>query len=146
MSESNENSRWYPEHPFVGVGAAVIRDGSLLMVKRAKEPNKGKWSIPGGGVEIGETLYEAAVRVTLEECSIKIEIERLLGTVDNIVRDDSGRVKFHFVIIDFRGRYISGEAKAQSDAGDCRWVPVEDIERMDTPANLREMLKRNGII
>jgi 8-oxo-dGTP diphosphatase len=146
MIESKENSRWYPGHPFVGVGAIVVRDGRLLMVRRAKEPYKGMWSIPGGGVELGETLFEAAARETMEECSIEIKVERVIDTVDEIFRDERGRVKYHFIDIDVLGKYISGEAKAQSDAGDCRWVPVKEVEKLGVPPNLREMLKQHGII
>ncbi len=146
MTESNENSRWYPEYPRVGVGAVIIRDGHMLMVKRAKEPSKGKWSIPGGGIELGETLYEAAKREVYEECAIKVEIERLLDATERIIRDRDGRISYHFVLIDFLGRYVSGEARAQSDAGDCRWVAIKEIDSLDIPPNLRAMLKRNGII
>ena len=147
MAESQENSRrWYPDHPWVGVGVVVIRDGRLLTVKRGKEPYKGKWSIPGGGIELGETLYEGAQREVLEECSVKVEIERVLDTVDEIIRDEKGRVKYHFIDIDVLGRYVDGESKAQSDAAECRWVALKEIERLDIPSNLRDMLKRNGII
>ena len=147
MAESTENkSRWYPDHPWVGVGVVVILDGRLLKVKSGKERNKGKWSIPGGGVELGETVYEAAVRETLEECSLHVEILKVIDTADNIVQDDSGRIKYHFTIIDLLGRYVSGEVKAQSDAAECRWVVLEEIESLDITAILREMLKRNGII
>ena len=146
MRGKNENSRWYPPYPMVGVGAVVVRDGKLLMVKRSKEPSKGKWSIPGGGVELGETLDEAVVRETSEECSIKIEVEKLLDATQNILRDKNGSVKYHFVIIDFAGKYISGEAKAQSDAGECRWVPLKEITTLDVTSTLRDMLVRNGVI
>jgi 8-oxo-dGTP diphosphatase len=147
MAEYPEkNRRWYPEHPWVGVGAAVIRDGRLLMVKRGNEPNQGKWSIPGGAIELGETLQEAAVREVLEECSVRIEIERILDAAQNIIRDEKGRVKFHFVLVDFIGRYVSGETKARSDAEECRWVPLEEIENMDITAALGEMLKWHKII
>ncbi|MGD0795082.1 MAG: NUDIX hydrolase [Dehalococcoidales bacterium] len=146
MSESTDSGRWYPRNPMVGVGAVVIRDRSLLMVKRAQEPSLGKWSIPGGGVELGETLYEAVKREVFEECSVTIEIERLLDATENIIRDKNGRVKFHFVLVDFVGRYINGEVLAQSDAGECRWVDLKEVEGMDIPLTLHDVLKRNGII
>jgi 8-oxo-dGTP diphosphatase len=147
MNDTQENSRRrYPDHPFAGVGAVVIREGRLLMVKRGQEPNKGKWSIPGGGIELGETIYEAAARETLEECSVQVEIMRVLDAADNIVRDEDGRIRYHYVIIDLLGRYISGEAKAQTDAAECRWVALTEIEKLDITSNLRDMLKRNRII
>lgn len=147
MDETEKGEgRWYPEYPRVGVGMVVIRDGRMLMVRRAKEPSKGKWSIPGGAIELGETLHEAVVRETMEECSVKIGVERLLDTAETIIRDDSGQVKYHFVMIDFLGRYVSGEIKAQSDAGECRWVALKEIDGMDIPSTLRAVLKRHGII
>jgi 8-oxo-dGTP diphosphatase len=146
MRGTNENRRWYPQNPMVGVGAVVVTDGKLLMVKRAKEPSKGKWSIPGGGIEVGETLEEAVERETLEECSIKVKVEKLLDATQNILRDENGRVKFHFVIVDFVCKYISGVARARSDAGECRWVPQKEIETLDVSSTLRDMLKRKGVI
>jgi 8-oxo-dGTP diphosphatase len=143
--EFSENRR-YPEYPRAGVGAVIIRDGSLLMVRRAGEPNKGKWSIPGGLIELGETIREAAVREVLEECSVNVEIMRVLDSVDNIVRDEGGRILYHYVITDLLARYAGGEAKAQSDAAACRWVPLEEIEKLDVVPLLRDMLKRKGII
>jgi 8-oxo-dGTP diphosphatase len=147
MAESQEKvSRWYPDHPFVGVGVVVIRDGRMLMIKRGKEPYKGQWSIPGGAMELGETLFQAAARETLEESSVGVEIERVLDTVDEIIRDERGRVKYHFIDIDVLGKYVGGEAKAQTDAAECRWVALGEIEHLGIPPNLLEMLKRNGII
>jgi 8-oxo-dGTP diphosphatase len=128
------------------VGAVIIRDGRQLMVRRAHEPNKGRWSIPGGLVELGETLREAAAREVLEECSLKVEITRVLDGVDNIVRDKDGRIRYHYVITDLLGRYAGGEIKAQSDAAACRWVPLAAIEKLDVVPVLRDMLKRNGIV
>jgi 8-oxo-dGTP diphosphatase len=141
-----DEGRRYPAYPRVGVGAVVIRDGQILMVKRAREPNKGKWSVPGGLIELGETVYEAAAREVFEECSVKIEIIRVLDTVDNIVRDENGRVQYHYTIIDLLGRYISGEAVAQSDAAECRWVALKEIARLDITPLLRDVLQRQAII
>ena len=141
-----KNSRWYPNHPWVGVGVVVLRDGQLLMIKRGKDPYKGQWSIPGGAVELGETLYEAAERETFEESAVNVKIERVLDTVDEIFRDEKGRIKYHFIDIDVCGKYNSGEATAKTDAAECRWVDLNEIEKMDIPSNLRDMLKRNGII
>ena len=146
MAREIETQRWYPGHPWVGVVAVVVREGKMLMVRRAKEPSKGKWSIPGGAVELGETLYIAAERETLEETSITVKAERVLDSEDIIIRDENGRVKYHFVDVSVLARYVSGEPKAQSDAGECRWVALEDIAKMDIPASLRDMLKKNGII
>ena len=147
MRESTEkDNRWYPEQPIVAVGAVVFKEGKILTIKRSQEPSKGKWSIPGGRVELGETVYEAAKREALEECSIEIEIERLLDSVDNIIRDEEGRIKYHFVIIDLLARYVGGEIKAQSDAEECRWVTPQELVELDITPMLRAMLKRQKII
>jgi 8-oxo-dGTP diphosphatase len=146
MNESPEKeNRWYPETPIPAVGAVVFKEGKILTVKRGHEPGKGKWSIPGGRVELGETTFEAAVREVREECSIEVEIERVLDSVDNIIRDEDGRIKYHFVIIDLLARYVSGQIKAQSDAEECRWVTPRELVKLDITSMLREMLKRTGL-
>ena len=147
MRESTEkDNRWYPEQPIVAVGAVVFKEGKILTIKRSQEPSKGKWSIPGGRVELGETVYEAAKREALEECSIEIEIERLLDSVDNIIRDEEGHIKYHFVIIDLLAKHVSGEIKARSDADECRWVTPQELAELDITPMLRNMLKHNRII
>jgi len=147
MSESAErDGRWYPEQPIAVVGAVVFKEGKILMIKRAQEPSKGKWSIPGGIIELGETAFEAARREVTEECSIEVEIERVLDSVDNIIRDEEGRIKYHYVIIDLLARYVDGEIRAQSDAEECRWVTPQELMELDITPMLRDMLKRQKII
>ncbi|MHB8104705.1 MAG: NUDIX hydrolase [Dehalococcoidales bacterium] len=147
MKETIPNdSRLYPRLPIAGVGAVVINKERLLLVKRGNEPNKGKWSIPGGGIELGETIFEAAKREVLEECSVKVEIIRVLDAVDNIIRDDDGRIRYHYVIIDLLGDYVSGDIKAQSDAAACGWFTPDEVIGMDITPILRAMLERHGII
>src|SRR4030042_166125 len=94
------DSRWYPQYPMVGVGGLVFKEGQMLLVKRSQEPSKGKWSIPGGRLELGETISEAVKREVFEECGVQIEIVRILDVTDNILRDDDGRIRYHFVLID----------------------------------------------
>ena len=147
MDESPaKDNRWYPETPIPAVGAVVFKEGKILTIKRGQEPGRGKWSIPGGRVELGETTFEAAVREVREECSIEVEIERVLDSVDNIIRDEDGRIKYHFVIIDLLARYVGGEIKAQSDAEECRWVTPQELIKLDLTPLLRDMLKRTGLI
>lgn len=147
MSELlTEDSRQYPEVPIPAVGAVVFKEGKILTIKRGNEPSKGKWSIPGGRVELGETTCDAARREVMEECSIEVEIERVLYSVDNIIRDEDGRIKYHFVIIDLLAKYVSGEIKAQSDALECRWVTPQELLKLDISPMLREMLERTGLI
>ena len=149
-SEPNEpqanDDRWYPQAPITGVGGIIQKDGKVLLVKRGKEPNKGKWTVPGGVVELGETLHEALQREVREECSIDIEVESVVDTFDAINRDADGRVHYHFVIIDFRARYVSEELKAGSDAAECRWVAPEEIPALETTPSLPAVLKKAGIL
>lgn len=141
-----DSNRWYPEAPIVAVGAVVFKEGKILTIKRLQEPNKGKWSIPGGRIELGETVYQAARREVKEECSIEVEIERVLDSVDNIIRDEGGHVKYHFVIIDLLARYVSGEIRAQSDAEKCKWVTPRELVQLDITPMLRDMLKRQKLV
>jgi 8-oxo-dGTP diphosphatase len=140
------DDRLYPRLPVAGVGAVVFNKGKLLLVKRANEPNKGKWSIPGGGIELGETIKEAAQREVFEECSVKIKIMRVLDAADNIVRDADGRIRYHYAIIDLLANYNGGDLKAQSDAQDCGWFTPEEVVGMDITPILRTMLEQQGII
>ena len=140
------DGRWYPETPIAAVGAVVFKNGKILTIKRGQEPNKGKWSIPGGRIELGETAYEAAQREVREECSIEVEIERVLDSANNIIRDEDGRIKYHFVIIDMLARYTSGEIKAQTDAEECKWVTPQELTELDLTPMLREMLTRQKLI
>ena len=147
MNESQDNDRrWYPEQPIAGVGVVVFKDGKILTIKRGHEPSKGKWSIPGGRIELGETVQEAGRREVREECSIDVEIERVIDAANNIIRDENGHIKYHFVIIDLLARYVRGEVEAQTDAEECRWVTPRELAELDITSSLREMLTRQGII
>ncbi len=137
---TENNDRLYPRFPIVAASAVIIRDGKVLMIKRGHEPNKGKWSIPGGKIELGETVDEAAQREVFEECNIKIEILKLLFVGENIVRDNTGRVKYHFVLIDLLAEYKSGEITAQSDAEEYRWATPEELPGLDITPQLRSLL------
>jgi 8-oxo-dGTP diphosphatase len=145
MNQPPENdSRWYPQYPMIGVHALIVKDGCVLLVKRAKEPNKGMWGIPGGRLELGETYSEAAKRELLEECSIEIEIERLLDVTDYILRDEQHRIKYHFVLLYLLARHQKGTVKAQSDAEEAKWVPFEKIAELETHPHLKVLLKKAG--
>ena len=112
--------RLYPEKPVVGVGA-LIQDGDrYLLIKRAAEPDAGLWSIPGGLVEVGEKAEEAAVREAREETGLDVEVVKLLGVVDKIVRDEDSQIKFHFVIVDYLVKPKGGSLRAASDALEAR--------------------------
>ena len=142
----DKDRRWYPEYPMVGVAAVIFREGQILLAKRGKEPSRGKWSTPGGRLELGETIFEAARREVLEECSIEIEVEHVIDADDILIHDDEGKVKYHFADIYVKAKYISGEAKAQSDVEECRWVTPQVMAGLDMPPPLREILTRHKLI
>lgn len=141
-----KDNRLYPNSPVSGVGVVVYNAERILLIKRAKEPNKGMWSIPGGAVELGETINQAAAREVLEECSIKIKIERVLDAAENMVKDEKGRIRYHYVIIDLIAKHVSGEIKAGTDAAACGWFTPEEITGMNITPILRAMFQRQGII
>ena len=112
----------------MGVGAVIIEDGRVLLVKRGHPPLAGEWSIPGGVLELGETLREAAIREAREETCLTVEPADLLGVYDRVLRDDEGRTLYHFVLIDFLCRRVSGEARAADDADEVRWFTPAEVE------------------
>jgi 8-oxo-dGTP diphosphatase len=121
------HAREYPSAPVAAVGAVVVYQGRALLVRRGSAPAKGMWVIPGGGVELGERVEDAVSREVQEECGIAIAVGPLACVVDRLDRDEHGRVRFHYVIIDYFARYQSGELKAGSDAAEARWVALADL-------------------
>lgn len=130
--------RDYPDRPIVGVGAVVVHEGRALVVRRAKEPLKGEWSIPGGAVELGETLREAAAREALEETGLIVEAGEVLEVFDSILRDPAGHTQYHYVLVDFRCRPLGGELRAASDVSDARWITEDELP----PLHLTETAQR----
>lgn len=120
--------RDYPDRPIVGVGAVIVEQGRALLVRRGTEPLKGEWSIPGGVVELGETLREAAAREAKEETGLEVEAGEVLEVVDRIMRDPERKVQYHYVLVDFLCRRISGEAHAGADASELRWITARELE------------------
>ena len=114
--------------PVLGVGAVVWnKKQEIVLIRRGKEPRLGQWSIPGGHLEWGETVHDAALREIREETGLTAEISGLLDVVDSLSRDPSGSVARHYVLVDFAARWVSGELRAGSDASDARWVPYTRI-------------------
>jgi len=137
--------RLYPERPMVGVGVLIEKDGKYLLIKRAADPDKGMWSVPGGLVEVGERVRDAAVREVLEETGLRVELVDRLGVVDKIMRDDGGRVRYHFIIVQFLARIVEGEVRAMDDALEVRWAGLSEFPSYELTASLREFLKEIGL-
>jgi ADP-ribose pyrophosphatase YjhB (NUDIX family) len=134
--------RRYPARPILGVGAVVVEDGRALLVRRGKEPAKGVWSIPGGAVEPGETLGEAVRREIREETGLLVEVGDRLAVVERIFRDTRGKVKYHYLLIDYRAVVTGGELRAGSDAADARFLTGDEIENMGLADTTLEVVRR----
>jgi 8-oxo-dGTP diphosphatase len=119
-----------------------MRDGRVLLVRRGHPPSEGLWAIPGGGVELGETLQEAAEREIMEETGLTIRAGDPVYTFDVILRDDAGRVQFHYVIVDLLAHYVSGELHSGDDARDARWVTSGELEKLPVNQTTLELLKK----
>jgi len=122
--------REYPETPLVGVGAIIIERDRVVLVKRGHAPLLGKWSIPGGVLEVGETLRAAVVREVFEETGMTIEPGELMGVFERVVPDEQGRMRYHYVLIDFLCRRIAGELAAADDAEEARWFSREELSSL----------------
>ena len=138
--------RAYPGRPFVGVGVAVFRGDEVLLVRRARPPVAERWSIPGGAQEIGETVREAALRELREETGLEARIAGLIDVVDGITRDAAGRVRYHYTLVDFAAVWVSGTARAASDAADVRWAAVSGIEDVPLWRETRRIIRRGQTI
>ena len=119
--------RSYPQRPIVGVGAVVIDAGRVLLIRRAHEPLKGQWSLPGGRVELGETLEQAIAREVREETGLDVHVGPIVEVLDRIMRDADGRVEHHFVLVDFVCRPSGGILCGASDADAAEWVPLDAL-------------------
>jgi 8-oxo-dGTP diphosphatase len=133
--------REYPETPLVGVGAVIVDQGRVVLVKRKFPPLAGEWSIPGGRLEIGETQREAVVRETREETGLTVEPRELLGVYDRLLRDDGGRIRYHYVLIDFLCRRVAGELQPGGDAEDARWFSKQEIGKVSLLEDTAEVIR-----
>ncbi len=138
--------REHPKQPLVGVGAVIVENGRAVLIKRGNAPLLGEWSIPGGMLELGETLRQGAEREAAEETGLVVRATELLGVFDRVVPDDEGKIIYHYVLIDFLCERISGELKAGADAADAKWFTPEETKQLalaeDTAAVIQAALKR----
>ena len=135
--------RLYPDQPVVGIGAVIVREGKILLEKRGNEPSKGKWSIPGGLVELGESPEQAVIREVKEETCLDVENPSLIDVVSNVDLDEKGKVKYHYVIIDYLVHVKSGKLNAASDAAELRWVSFEEVDGYDLTRSFRVFFRDN---
>ncbi len=133
--------REYPDTPLVGVGTVTIKNGRILLVRRAFDPGAGKWSIPGGLVEVGEKLSEAAARETEEETGIKVDILELINVFDMIDLDEDKRTKYHYVLVDFLSKPVGGKERASDEVTEMKWVTFEEAKTMDLTRTARKALE-----
>ena len=132
----------FPQRPVVAVGAVVFRDGRVLLVRRGQPPSENLWAIPGGKVCLGETLQAAAEREILEETGVAIRALEPVYTFDHLERDDTGRIRFHYVIVDLLAEYKSGRIRSGDDAREARWVAPGEIEKLTVSPRTRDLLRR----
>ena len=135
--------RLYPDQPVVGVGAVIIKNGKIALIKRGNEPSRGKWTIPGGLVELSENPQVAVIREAKEETALDVEKPALLDVVSNVDLDEQGKVKYHYIIIDYLVQVKAGTAQAGSDALELRWVPFVEVENYDLTASFRVFFRNN---
>jgi len=134
--------REYPDSPVLGVGAVIFNNEKVLLVKRGKEPGYGKWSIPGGAVELGETLKEGLLREVKEETGLEVEIGGMVEVLDWVSRDENDRIKYHYVLVDFWCKSHSAEVNPSSDVLDARWVQLSEAPNYDLPWAAFEVINK----
>lgn len=135
-------SRVYPEYPMVGVGAIIFRGSEVLLVQRGSEPSYGKWSLPGGLVEVGESLREAVEREVREEVGLRVGVGDLTAALDRVIPDEQGRPLYHYVLLDFLCEYLGGEPKPASDVLQCAFIDVQGLSRYPMTAGTQEVILR----
>jgi 8-oxo-dGTP diphosphatase len=120
----------------------IIRRGRILLTVRGKPPSEGMWGLPGGAVEVGETVEEALVREVQEETGLDVRPMKLVAVLDSVTKDDEGHVKYHYVLFEYLCEYLSGKAQATSDALDARWVPLDDLDSVQIMPTTKRFIQK----
>jgi 8-oxo-dGTP diphosphatase len=134
--------REFPEVPCIGVGAIIIENDRVVLVRRARPPLQGEWSIPGGVLEVGELVRDAAVREAREETGLTVEPGELLGVYDRVLRDADKRVQYHYVLIDFLCRRVAGDIAAASDAAEVRWFRQGELAALKLAEDTMDVVRK----
>jgi len=142
MSDAREDTRQYPERPIVGVGAVIVEDGKVVIVKRRYEPLAGRWSLPGGALELGETLETAVAREMREETGLDVEVGPVVEVFDRIILDAERRVRYHFVLVDYLCWPVGGELQAGSDVDEAILVDPASLDAYDLTVKAQAVIDR----
>jgi mutator protein MutT len=132
--------REYPESPLVGIGAVIVDQGRVVLVKRGHAPFIGEWSIPGGALELGETVTDAVRREACEETTLIVEPISLLNVYDRVIRDNDERILYHYVLVDYLCRLVSGKLQAASDCDNARWFAREELAAISLPPDTADVI------
>ncbi len=132
--------RRYPSRPLVGAGAVIHRDGRVLLVRRRNPPNEGKWALPGGLVELGETTQDAAIREAFEETGLRIRVEGLLDVQTDLHKDSGSRLEYHYVLVDYLARPVGGRVKLNSESSESGWFTGRQVHRLTMSGGTRSVL------
>lgn len=135
--------RQYPTRPWVGIGVVVHKGHDILLIKRAKAPNKGLWSLPGGAQDLGETIAEGAAREVLEETAIVTTDHCVIDCLDSIHKDSQGQIEYHYTLVEISCLYHSGTLRALDDALSAKWVPFNQIQNMELPKNTQMIIEKS---
>ena len=139
-AQQDHQNREYPSAPLIGVGAVIIKEGKILLVKRAFAPGEGKWSIPGGLVELGEKLSDACERETEEETGLKVKVLELINVFVMIERDSSRKVKYHYALVDFLAKPVGGAENPNNEVLEMKWATIDEARSLDLTRTARRAL------
>ncbi|MFH1034909.1 MAG: NUDIX hydrolase [Pseudomonadota bacterium] len=134
--------RRYPQAPVLGVGGVVLAGGQVLLIKRGSPPSKGLWSLPGGAVELGESLEEAVAREVLEETGVPVRVGPLVGVFERLLQDAAGRLEYHYVLLDYLCQAELAPARAGDDAAEARWVALSELDQVGLTPDTAALIKK----
>jgi ADP-ribose pyrophosphatase YjhB (NUDIX family) len=137
-----DQRRAYPAYPLVGVGVLIVRRGRILLVRRRNPPDENRWAMPGGLVELGETITDAARREAREELGVSVRITELVEISDNVILDRLGRAKYHFILVDFAASAGTGRVRLNAESSEFGWFTADEVESLETAGKTRPVALR----
>ncbi len=132
--------REYHKFPILSAGGIIMIDGKVLIIKRKAEPDAGKWSIPGGAINVGEKIRDGLRREIFEETALEVKVENLIDIAEKIFRDNNGKIIYHYVILDYLCKYVSGNMKASSDAEELMLVKINELDKFEVVSGLKKVI------